>query len=63
MIEIIYKLIDIMKIFIDKLFNFQIEFTKGNYVPIGIVVIAFIFLVFAIYIIFKALGLTKESDD
>lgn len=63
MVDIIKSIIDLITSFINGIFNFQIEFIDGHPVAIGIVVIAFIFIVVSIYLIFKALGIIKESDE
>ena len=63
MIEVIYNMIDLIGSFINKLFNFQVDFVGGKNVPIGMIVVAFVFLIVAIYLIFKALGIIKESDN
>lgn len=63
MIDIIYKLIDLIKIFIDGIFNIQIEFINGQPVSLGIIILAYLFIIIAIYLVFKAVGIKKEEDD
>ena len=63
MIEIIKNVIDIIMIFIYKLYNLPIDFTTGNYVKLGTVVIAFVSIVFIIYLILKSLGFIGKDDD
>ena len=63
MIEIIKKVIDIMMIFIYKIYNLPIEFTTGNYVKLGTIVVAFVSIVFIIYFILKSLGFLGKDDD
>ena len=63
MIEIIKSIIDIMMIFIHKLYNLPIEFTSGHYVKLGTVVVAFVSIVFIIYLLLSSLGFIGKDDD
>ena len=56
MIEIIKNLLDMTVIFIDWLFNLQVEFIGTSKVSLGVIVISFLFLVISLYLILKALG-------
>lgn len=63
MIEVIYQVIDLVIQFINNIFNFKIDFIDGEYVPIGIVVVAFVFFVLVIYLILKAIGISGKDDE
>lgn len=63
MIDIIYKLIDLMTMYINAIFNLKIDFVNGEKVSLGIVVIAFIFIVLAIYLTLKGFGIIKDGGD
>ena len=66
MIEIIKSIFDLMTSFISTIFDFKIEFFEGEKISIGIVVVAFVFLVCALYFIlktFKVIGDDKSDSD
>lgn len=63
MIEIIKSIIDLISIFINGLFNLEIELFNSKHAPLGYIVIAFIVIIVAIYLIFDALGLKGKGDD
>lgn len=66
MIEIIKSIFDLMTSFISTIFDFKVEFFEGEKISIGIVVVAFVFLVFALYFIlktFKVIGDDKSDSD
>lgn len=66
MIEIIKSIFDLMTSFISTIFDFKIEFFEGEQISIGIVVVAFVFLVLALYFIlktFKVIGDDKSDSD
>lgn len=63
MIEIIKNIIDLVSIFINGLFNLEIEFFENKHAPLGYIVIAFVVIIVAIYLIFDALGLKSKGDD
>lgn len=62
MIDIIKSFIDLIKIYINSLFYLKIDLTPKFEVYLGVLVIAFLFIVFSIYFIFKALGIFGGDD-
>lgn len=65
MIDIIKSIFDLMINFISTIFDFKIDF-DGKQISIGIIVVAFVFLVFALYFIlktFKVIGDDKSDSD
>lgn len=62
MIEVIYSIIDLINNFINKLFNFKIDFANGEEVSIGIVVVAFIFFVLVVYLLINAIFGKKDDN-
>lgn len=66
MIEIIKSIFDLMTSFISTIFDFKVEFFEGEKISIGIIVVAFVFLVLALYFIlktFKVIGDDKSDSD
>lgn len=63
MFEIIKGIIDILKIGIDKLFVIEIDLYDDVTVSLGVLIVAFIFIVFMIYIILNAIGFLNERND
>lgn len=63
MIEVIYQIIDLIIQFINSIFNFKIDFIDGESVPIGIIIVAFVFFVLVIYLILKAIGISGKDDE
>lgn len=63
MIEIIESIFDLMTTFISSIFDFKIEFFEGEEVSLGIVVVAFLFLVLALYFILKAFKVVGDDKD
>lgn len=61
MVEIIRNLIDLTTGFINKIFEFQIEWEPGQYIAIGKLCVAFVFLVLTLHMIFDSLGLLEED--
>lgn len=62
MVEIIRNFLDLSAQFINTLFLFQIEFNVGQYVPLGKIVTAFIFIVVSIYLILDAFGILDKGE-
>ena len=62
MVEIIKNFLILCADFINKLFDMEIEWQVGQNVPIGKVVLAFIFLAFTIYFIVDCMGLLDGGD-
>lgn len=63
MLEIIKGIVDILKIGIDKLFVIEIDLYDNVKVSLGVLIVAFIFIVFMIYIILNAIGFLNERND
>ena len=63
MIEIIKSIFDLMTNFISTIFDFKIEFFNGEKISIGIVVVAFLFLVLALYFILKTFKVIGDDKD
>lgn len=63
MVEIIKKIIDLSTDFINQLFLLEIEFNAGQYVPIGKIVTAFIFIAYSIYLILDCLGILDNKGE
>lgn len=62
MIEIIKEIIKLITIFINGIFYLEIDLTETVDVYLGVLVIAFLFIMFSIYFIFKSLGLIGGGD-
>lgn len=63
MVEIIENFIDLSTSFINKIFLLEIEFQKGQIIPIGKVVTAFIFIAFSLYFILDTLGIIGGGEE
>lgn len=63
MIDIIKNFIDIIMRFINTLFFLKVELINGKEIALGYVVVAFIFIVVALYLILNAAGVIKKGDD
>ena len=63
MITIIRNVINLMINFLERLFWLRVDFFDGQKVALGYLVIAFIFIVYAMYFIFNALGLSKKGEE
>lgn len=61
--EIIENILGMVAEFINKLFLFEVNFFEANYVPIGKIILAFLFIVLAIYFILDALGIVNNGGD
>lgn len=59
MVEIIENFLILTADFINKLFLLEVEFNVGSYVPIGKIVVAFVFIAVTIYLICDAFGLLE----
>jgi len=62
MIEIIKEIIKLITTFINGIFYLEIDLTETVDVYLGVLVIAFLFIVLSIYFIFKAIGLIGGGD-
>lgn len=62
MVEIIKNFLILSADFINRLFDMEIEWQVGQNVPIGRIVLAFIYLVFTIYLIVDCMGLLDGGD-
>lgn len=62
MVEIIRNFLILCADFINRLFDIEIEWQTGQIVPIGKVVLAFIYLAFTIYFIVDCMGLLDGGD-
>lgn len=63
MLEIIKGIVDILKIGIDKLFVIEIDLYDNVKVSLGVLIVAFVFIISMIYIIINALGFYDERND
>lgn len=63
MYEIIEKTLILWADSINKLFLFEIQFENNDYVPIGKLITAFIFIVFVIYFILDAMGILDSEGE
>lgn len=61
MLEVIKQLIDLVMQFIDSAFSIKIDFFEGVRVSLLVVVLAFIFLIYSIYYILKAIGVLSDE--
>lgn len=62
MIEIIREIIDLMIEFINGLFYLQIDLTDTLDIYLGVLIVAFWFIMLSIYFIFKALGIVGGGE-
>lgn len=62
MLEIIKGIVDILKIGIDKLFVIEIDLYDNVKVSLGVLIVAFIFIISMIYIIINALGFYEGKE-
>lgn len=62
MVEIIKNFLDLSAQFINTIFLFQVEFNTGQYVPIGKIVTAFIFVAVSMYLILDAFGILDKGE-
>lgn len=62
MVDIIKGILDLSANFINSLFNFEVEFIGTTKVPLGVVIISFVFLVLVLYFILKALGFYDSEE-
>ena len=62
MIEIIKEIIKLITTFINGIFYLEIDLTETVDVYVGVLVIAFLFIVLSIYFIFKAIGLVGGGN-
>lgn len=63
MYEIIEKLFILWADTINELFLFEIQFENKNFIPIGKLITAFIFIVFVIYYILDAMGILDSEGE
>lgn len=62
--EIIENFLSMVAGFINKIFLFEVNFHDQNtYVPIGKIVLAFLFVALTIYFILDALGIINNGGD
>lgn len=62
MVKIIESYLGMVARFINEIFLFQIEWEPGQMVPIGKVVLAFVFIITSLYLIFDAFGLIGGDE-
>lgn len=62
MVEVIENLLDMCANFINKIFLFEVEF-NNSYVPIGKIVLAFLFVTLTIYFVLDALGIVNNNSE
>ena len=62
MIDIIKQIINLISTFINSIFYWEIELTDTIDVYLGVLVIAFLFIVLSIYFIFKSLGIIGGGE-
>lgn len=60
MIEILIKFVDLLMIIFNGFYNLEFEFYKGQTILFGHLAIGFIFLLFAIWLLLKVLGVGEE---
>lgn len=65
MIETIKAILDLLLQFINAIFNFEVDFVNGQTVKLGYIVVSFIFIITALYLILRAIGIkfNKGSDE
>lgn len=63
MVEVMENFIDMCTSFINNIFLFQIEIENGGYIPVGKIVVAFVFTAFAIYFILDAMGILDRGGE
>lgn len=63
MVDIIERYIDLIGDFINYLFLFQIEFNPGEYLPVGKIVLAFLFIATSLYFILDAMGIIEGGGE
>lgn len=62
MVEVIENFLDMCAEFINKIFLFEVDF-DGSFVPIGKIVLAFLFVVLTIYFVLDALGINNDVGE
>lgn len=63
MYEIIEKLLILWADTINKIFLFEIQFDSNEYIPIGKIITAFIFISLVIYFILDAMGILDSEGE
>lgn len=63
MIEIIKNTINLIMIFINTIYNFEIDFYDDIKIKVGTLVLAFIFFAILIYYVLYTLGFLNEKGD
>lgn len=62
MVEIIKNFLDLSAQFINTIFLFEVEFNTGQYVPLGKIATAFVFIAVSIYLILDAFGILDKGE-
>lgn len=62
MIDIIENFLNMVADIINKIFLFEVEFSSGEYIPIGKVVVAFVFIAVSLYLILDAFGILGGDE-
>ena len=63
MIEIVKNIIDLCNIYINKIFNINIDLAPGFNVPFGMLIISFLVMVLTIYFVLRGFGVISKGDD
>lgn len=62
MIEILYKFADLAALFINKIFEFEIDFSNGQVVQIGKIVCPFVVFVVCLFLVLDAIGILDKEE-
>ena len=63
MVEIIENMLDLTATFINTLFMLEVEFNPGQFVPLGKIVVSFVFIAVSLYLILDALGILGDEGE
>ena len=63
MIDVVKNIINLIMIFINNIYNWEIDFYDNVTIKLGTLVISFIFFILLIYYILYTLGFLKGDDD
>ena len=63
MIEILKNCMIILAQYVNGIYNIELEFTTGNYVKFGNIILASIAFFLLLYYVLRALGLIDKGDD
>lgn len=63
MIEIVKNIIDLCNIYINKIFNINIDLAPGFNVSLGMLIISFLAMILTIYFVLRGFGVISKGDD